>query len=223
MFEQEVELEKSQSSTVPLLLIVALILAIVGVAGYFIWQNTRVLSMQEASTLVSQTLQQRGPVVIEVHAGNLVSNVNLKPHDPNYVLLEKAGLLKVGRDKGRITPVQLTSKGQHLLMESAGMKKIHEPDGTDVYTVPIAQRRLLEVSKVTNNSPTRATVEYTWQWEPSSFGEMFDASGSLVQSFNTWDRATLIKKYGADFYHANPTKSLLVLSKGDTGWQIAED
>ena len=39
MFEQELEMEEREASAIPLLLIVALILAIVGVAGYFLWQN----------------------------------------------------------------------------------------------------------------------------------------------------------------------------------------
>jgi len=223
MFEQEVELEKSQSSTVPLLLIVAMILAIVGVAGYYTWQGTRVLSTQEGSGIVNAMLQQRGPVLIQVHTGNLTSSVNLKPHDPNYVLLEKAGLLKVGKDKGRITPVELTSQGESQIQEITGVKKTREKDGTDVYTIPIAQRRLLEVSKVTMHGPERATVEYSWRWEPNPLGDIFDASGKQVQSFNTWDRSTLINKYGADFYHGNPTKAALLLSKGDKGWQIGED
>ena len=36
MFEQELEMEKRESSIVPLLLIVALILSIVAVSGYWI-------------------------------------------------------------------------------------------------------------------------------------------------------------------------------------------
>ena len=223
MFEQEVELEKSHSSTVPLLLIVSLILAVVGLAGYFTWESTRVLSTQEASGIANAAIQELGPVVIHVQTGNLTSNVSLKPHDPNYVLLEKAGLLKVGKAKGSITPVQLTGKGEAQLREIAGVKTTHEKDGSDIYAVPIAQRRLLGVSKVTMNGPGRATIEYTWRWEPNSVGDMFDASGSLVQSFNTWDRSTLINKYGADFYHGSPARGVLVLAKGDNGWQIAEE
>ena len=39
MFEQEIEMEKHQSAVVPLLLIAGLIVAVVGVAGYFLIQN----------------------------------------------------------------------------------------------------------------------------------------------------------------------------------------
>src|SRR5215469_14062832 len=44
MFEQELEMEKRQSSVVPLLLIVTLILVIVGVAGYYVLEGRQVLS-----------------------------------------------------------------------------------------------------------------------------------------------------------------------------------
>jgi hypothetical protein len=64
-------------------------------------------------------------------------------------------------------------------------------------------------------------VDITWKWETNKLGNLFDASGSLVKGFNTWDRATLIQKYGADFYHGDPTKVTLSMMKGDNGWQIA--
>lgn len=42
-------------------------------------------------------------------------------------------------------------------------------------------------------------------------GKEFDASGDLVDSFNRWDRGTLIKSYGVDFYSATPSKASVVL------------
>ena len=45
----------------------------------------------------------------------------------------------------------------------------------------------------------------------------------MVKSFNTWDRATLIQKHGANFYHGEPTKVTLALMKTDKGWQIATE
>ena len=38
MFEQELEMEEREASAIPLLLIVALILVIVGISGYYLWQ-----------------------------------------------------------------------------------------------------------------------------------------------------------------------------------------
>ena len=49
MFEQELEMEEREASAVPLLLIVALILVIVGVSGYYLWQYRQVLTPQEAA------------------------------------------------------------------------------------------------------------------------------------------------------------------------------
>jgi hypothetical protein len=220
MFEQEVELEKRESSVVPLLLIVAMIVVIVGAAGYFIWQNKQVLSSADAGNVISTVLREQGPATVRFHVGMVKPSVAEKPEDPHYRLLEKAGIVKLGKSNDRVFPVALTSDGEKLLAHIPDVSKTKEKDGTDVYVVPLAERRLIEVSKVTMNSPTRATVVYSWKWEPNRLGNLFDASGSLVKSFNTWDRATLIDKYGADFYHADPTKVQIVLSKPDQGpWQ----
>ena len=152
-------------------------------------------------------------------------SVDDKPHDPNYKLLEKAGLIKLGKDTGAygtITPVALTLEGQRLLGEIPGVTKTKEKDGTDIYLIPIAERKLVGISNVKMINPERAVIDFTWKWEPNKLGNLFDASGSMVKSFNTWDRATLIQKYGANFYHGDPTSvSLLVVKDEKLGWQVA--
>lgn len=223
MFEQEVEMEERESSAIPLLMIVVLILGIVGTAGYYLWQNHQVLTSQEAATVVNATLNAQGPAMIHFEVGKVRTSVAVKPHDPNYRLLEKAGWLKVGKDRGGPIPIVLTPKGEKQVQALAGVKKTKEADDIQSYTVPIAARRLVEVSTVTMVNPSRATVEFSWKWEPNELGEIFDAAGPLVKSFNTWERATLIEKYEAGFYHANPTRAALILVKTDKGWQVAVD
>jgi len=61
MFEQEIEMEKRQSSVVPLLLIVCLIISVVGVAGYYLIQTRKVVSNQEASAIVAASM--RSPTI----------------------------------------------------------------------------------------------------------------------------------------------------------------
>jgi hypothetical protein len=222
MFEQEAELEKHQSGMVPLLLIVAAILAIVGTVGYYVWQSTRVLTREQATGVVVAALHTQGPAVTQFYTGQVTDSVSVHPRDPNYRLLQKAGWLKLGKDKGQITPVILTDQGEQQLQGIAGVQKTQEKDGTTAYKVPIAERKLAELSNITMQSPTRAVVAFSWKWEPNRLGEIFDASGPLVQSFNTWERQALIQKYGADFYHARPTKVVLPLVKTDNGWQTTD-
>jgi hypothetical protein len=223
MFEQEIEMEKRQSSIVPLLIIVVAILTIVGFSGYYVIQARKVLSNQEASAVASDVLRSQGPASVHFHTGMVKASVNDKPHDPHYRLLEKAGLIAIGKDTGtygQTTPISLTQQGQRLMTE-LGATMIKEKDGTQSYTVPLATRELTSVDKVNMLSPSRATVDITWKWEPNKLGNLFDASGSLVKGFGTWDRAILIQKYGADFYHGDPTKVSLGMMKTDSGWQIA--
>jgi len=223
MFEQEIEMEKRESSVVPLILIVALILAVVGVAGYFVMESRKTLSVTDATSITDNILKAQGPATLRFHIGMVKANINDKPHDPHYRLLEKAGLVKLGKDTGAygtITPVSLTIEGQKLLKDLPGVIKNKDKDGTEEYVVPLAERKLVDAPKVTMTGTGRATVEYTWKWEPNKLGNLFDASGSMLKSFNTWDRSTLIDKYGANFYHGEPTKVTIALIKGDKGWQI---
>jgi len=81
----------------------------------------------------------------------------------------------------------------------------------------------VEITKITMNGGTRAVVEFSWKWIPNQFGDLLDAGGADVKAFNTWDRATLIDKYGAKYYHAEPQKAVLAFSKGDKGWQIVAE
>jgi hypothetical protein len=111
MFEQEIEMEQRQSSVVPLLLIILMIVAFVGVAAYYVVQNQKVLPATEASNLIATSLKEGGPVTIQFRTGMVIASVAERPHGPNYRLLEKAGLLNIGKDKGRATPVTLNGPG----------------------------------------------------------------------------------------------------------------
>jgi hypothetical protein len=224
MFEQELEMEKRQSGAVPLLLITALIVALVAATAYYLVQSRRVLTSPEAAAIATAVLRAQGPATVSFHTGLVTESINEKPRDPHYRLLEKAGLLKVSKPKGDAFPVALTPKGEDLLKQIPEVRRISEKDGTEDYVVPLAQRKLVSISKITMVNPERANVEFTWAWEPNALGESFDASGSLLQTFNTWDRATLIQKYGANFFHDGAKSVLITVVKNDKkGWQIATD
>jgi hypothetical protein len=221
MFEQEVEMEQRQSSVVPLLLIIAMIMAFVGVAAYYVVQNRKVLPAAEASTLIQSSLKQDGPVTIQFKVGLVVASVQDRPHGPNYRLLEKGGLITIGKDKGRVTPITLTTAGRKLMADLPGVSQTKDPkDGTTSYVVPVATRTLVGTPSVTMTGMGRATAEFTWGWAPNEVGEMLDASGPLVKSFNTWDRGTLIDKYGVKFYHGTPTKAAMAFVREDGAWKV---
>jgi hypothetical protein len=222
MFEEEVELEK-RSSIVPLLLILAFVAAILAVVGYFYLESKKKLTPQEAALVVSGLLKAQGPATIHFHTGSVVPSVNEKPGDPHYRLLEKGGILKVSKTRGGAALITLTPAGERQLATFHDVKKWKDKDGTDVHVVPLADRKLVEVSKVSTLTPTRATVEYTWRWEPNKLGDIFDASGPTVKTFNTWERSTLIEKYSVAFYHGDPKKAAVNLIRTDRTWKIATE
>lgn len=217
LFAAELEMESKGSNFLPVLLIFGLIFVVSGTIFYFVKGARDVLSIPVATTTVERILATQGPATIRFSAGTVVASINEKPFDPHYKLLSKAGVI-TSKPKGATSLiVNVTGPGEKLLGDIDGVRKQKNPDGTTSYLVPLAVRKLASVDKVTMIKPHLAQVDYTWKWEPNRLGEEFNASGSLVQSFGTWDRATLIKSYGVDFYHAAPAKASLVLMEGNNG------
>lgn len=223
MFEQEIELEKKQSGALPLLLMVALIVALVGVAVYFLAQSRKVLAPEEASNVVTNILSSQAPPTVTFHTGLVRYGYEESPKDVRYRLLEKAGVLTVGKTKGEKAPVSLTAKGSELMKQIPGIKESKDADGTEAYVVPLAARKLVEVSKIAMSGPERAKVQFSWRWEPNALGQSFDASGNALSKFSAQDRVQLIDKHGARFYHDAPTKVVIALVKAPQGWQPATE
>ena len=220
MFEAEVEMER-RSSFLPLLLMMCLLAGIIGLAAYILLQvrAQTPLNAQEASGYVSATLQRSGPVVIHFRTGVVKPSAEEKPEDPNYRLLEKAGIIKLAKAPHSRALVSLTPAGDRLLAELSGVKKEKQADGTFLYQAPLAQRQFISVAGVNMIGTNSATVEYNWKWLANPLGNIFDAGGPLVKAFNQWDRQSLINKYQVDFYNGNPTRSTLTLVRNDRGWK----
>jgi len=225
MFEAEVEMEK-RSSVLPLLLMLCLVAAIVGLAGYVILQakGQTPVTAQEATAIVTATVNGSGsgpgPAVIRFRTGVLKPSADVKPEDPNYRLLEKAGIVKLAKAHGGVA-VSITPDGERLVTGLPGFKKEKIADGVFSYEVPVAQRQFVSIAGITMIGPNSATVDYNWKWVPNQLGNVFDAGGSLVKSFNLWERQTLINKYEVDFYNAGPTKSTIALARNGKEWKIA--
>ena len=223
MFEAEVEMEE-RSSILPLILLLCLAAVLVGVVGYVVYQvrETKDLNAQQATPLVTASLDSQGPAMIHFHAGYVKPSVDEKTRDPHYRLLEKAGIITLANSKDGSIRVEITPAGEKVITGIPGFRKDKNVDGTWSYYIPLATRQLVDISKVTMSGVNSATVDYTWKWVPNRLGDSFDAAGPLVKAFNTWDRSTLIDKYGADFYHGTPTRASLIVNRTEKGWQIAE-
>jgi len=223
IFEAEVKMEK-QSSVLPLLLLLSLMAAVLGVVAYVVLEirARQPLSTKEAGSVVESILKAQGPAVIHFHGGLVMPSVDEKPRDPHYRLLEKAGVVKTAKAAGGGSMVTLTPVGERLA-SIPGFKKWKNADRTTSYAIPLAERQLVEISSITMTGVNDAAVQYTWKWVPNQLGDDLDAAGKLVKSFNTWDRATLIEKYGADFYHGDPTRASVNLVRTDKGWKVATE
>lgn len=217
MFEQEIEMEKKEGSSFgPILIIFLLIALFIGGFGVVIYQNKQTIKPEEASAIVESRLKAGGPVQLAFDIGN----VSYSALDPQYKLLEKAGILKIGKIKGYSYPVELTAAGKELIASFPDVKGVPDKNGT-TYTLPLASRKLVSIGKITKLGQQRVQIQYTWAWETTKAGEMFDIPGKLVQGLSVYERGVLIDQHGAKYYHAAPTETAIVLEKSDKGWAPA--
>jgi hypothetical protein len=222
MFEAQVEMER-RSSFLPLVLMMCLLAGIVGLAVYIVVQvhERTPLNAQQASVVVAATLRGADPAVIHFHTGLVKPTDEETPAAPNYRLLEKAGIVKLAKEaKGRVE-VSLTTEGERLLASIPEVKKSKEPDGTFLYQAPLARREFVGVANIEMTGANTATVQYNWKWAPNALGDVFDAGGPVVKSFNLWDRQTLINKFAVEFYHGDATRSSMGLMRNGKDWKIA--
>jgi len=222
MFEQEMELEKHQSSALPLLLIVGIIVALVGIAGYFLIQSRKSLSPAEASQVATNILNAQEAPAVSFHVGTVPDGYEENAKDPRYRLLEKAGVITIGKSKNNKTPVSLTAKGEDLIKQIQGVKQ-KDDEGKQAFTIPLAERKLVAVLSVKMNGPERASITYTWKWAPNALGNEFDASAGKLAGFSTWDRVTLIDKQGARFYQETPPPVTVNVVDTKKGWQVTAE
>ncbi len=225
MFEEEIAMEQKESSIVPLLLILSLAGVIVGSVVYWVLQSRKTISPEQAQAVVTQILAKQGPVTLIFRTGKVESSVNEKPHDPHYKLMEKAGLLKTAESKGKdIVTVTLTAQGDKVINSIPELRKRDDKDGTTVYFLPLASKKVVAVNKVTMSGPNLAHIEYTWQWAPTVAGDIFDTNSKFVKTFNIWDTQTLISKYDVNYYHGEPVKASVNMVRGDNDqWRVAQE
>lgn len=217
LFAAEVEMEKKSSNFGPILMVLVLVAAVGGVIFYFVKTSREILTLPVATTSINEILKSQGGGKIHFSTGTIVSSMNEKPMDPHYKLLAKAGIVTIKPKSWNSIYANLTPAGEKVLGEINGVNKAKNSDGNTSYVVPLAERKIVAIDKVTMIKPHLARVDYTWKWEANRLGKEFDASGDAVHSFNTWDRGTLIKDYGVDFYSGAPTKASIVLVETKDG------
>jgi hypothetical protein len=220
LFEDEQKLESNVSFR--MVTILAVIIAIGAGVAYYLVQQHKDLTVSDAGPVVAAALRAQGPATITFRTGHVVASIETKPRDPHYKLLEKLGVLTVRDDKKLGIFSELTPAGEKLITGIDGFKKWKNTDGTTSYTVPLATRELTTVNSATMAGPNAARVEFNWKWKANTLGQKFDASGPVIHGFSMWDRASLIKSYGVDFY-GDPQKSNLYLVRGDKGWQVGQE
>jgi hypothetical protein len=222
MFEAQVEMEP-RSSFLPLVLMLCLLAGIVGLAVYIALQvhQRTPLNANQASAVVAAALRGTEPAVIHFRTGLVKPTDDETPAAPNYRLLEKAGIVKLAKEsKGRVV-ISLTPEGERLLTGLPSVTKTKQPEGPFLYQAPLAQRQFVSVAAIEMTGANTATVQYHWNWSPNPLGDIFDAGGPVVKSFNLWDRQTLINRFAVDFYRGDATRSSMSLMRNGKEWKIA--
>src|SRR3954462_753160 len=169
MFEQELELEK-KSSLGQLLLVIALVVLIVGVIGYYVVEMKKGLSATDATSVIETQLRGQGAIV-HFHSGKIVGGYDEQAKDPHYKVLEKAGFIKVKSINWNSTEVTVTDVGEQTFAGIQGYKKWKNPDNSWSWEIPLASRKLEKIDNITMNNLESARVEYEWKWMPTSICE----------------------------------------------------
>ncbi len=224
MFEDEIKMEEKSSNWVPMAMALGLVLVLAGGIIYFVLEAKRSVSETEAAQVATALLKAQGPEQVHFHVGQLKPSVDEKLTDPHYRLLDKIGVVKVGKpDKKGIVPVVLTPEGKAML-EACGNTAEKNADGSQGMTVTLANRKLVKVTKVEMLSPGRARIDYEWIWEPTQLGSDFDVNSKYVTAMSSWDRLTLIQKYGVDYYADAKPKTdtvAVVWDEAHKSWKLA--
>jgi hypothetical protein len=215
LFAAEIAMEEKSYNFAPWLLATALACVLGSLVYYFVKSGSEVLSPVQATATLSDVLRTQGPAVVSFGTGTVVPANGQK--DALYKLLAKAGVVETKPKDHDSLVVDITGPGDNVLSNISGVEKVKRNTGGTNYTVPLAERKLVSIDKVTLLRPHVAKVDYTWQWVPNRLGREFDATSELVQSFPTWDRSILIKSDGVDFYSAAPAKASMVLTKSSDG------
>lgn len=218
MFEEEIELEKKEGSAFgPVIIILLLVGLFVGGIGVVVYQSKESLKPEQATAAIEAKLNSAAPVSITFHVGNVSYSAGDKPTDAQYKLFEKAGFLKIGKGKGYAAQVDLTPTGKQFLASLPDGKGVPEKNGTTGYTLQLASRKLVSVGKVAKLGQHKFQVQYTWAWQTTKSGELFDVAGNLVQSLPSYERSMLIDHHGANYYHAAPAQATIQLIKDSNG------
>ncbi len=151
MFEDEVAMEK-RSSIFPLLLMLCLAAVVAGGVAWVVLEvkARAVLTVEQAGPYVAAALQGPGSAVTHITTGLVPPSYEFgKAGDPDYRLLAKAGIVKLGKaGKDGGMQVSITPEGEKMLAGIAGVKKL-EKDGAVSYQVPLAERQLVGIAGVT--------------------------------------------------------------------------
>ncbi len=217
MFEEEIKMEERSSSVGPILLIVAVCLTIVGTAVYVMHEARKGMSQAEARKAVTTMLAAKGPAAVHFRTG-LVTATADKTSSPRYKLLETAQIIAMEKKDNGVW-VTLTPDGKTMLDHVVGTTHTKNADGTEEYTVPLGTREVVAVTGVNVISPSAATIHYTWKWQPTAMGDVFDLAGGYVGGLDVWERAELAKD-GADLFHGVPVPDEY---NATSGWQLARN
>lgn len=217
MFETEMNLEERSSGVGPLILIATVCLTIVATLVYVTLEARKHMGKDEATRAVTAMLEQRGPAILHFRTGLLKPAV-AKASDPRYQVLQRAQVVSIETQENGMK-VALTENGAAMINSISGEKHTHNSDGTEEYAVPMASRKLIAITGVKTMSPSASSIFYTWNWAPTSMGQIFDLDGQYAGDLDVWQRDQLARD-GADLFHGAAIRDEY---EATTGWQMARN
>jgi hypothetical protein len=90
------------------------------------------------------------------------------------------------------------------------------------YTVPIANRKIVEVKRITRLENGDARAEFTWRWEPTLSGKAFDVNDAAYQALSPVARQCVDKSSDAKIDSSKIESAIAIFRLENKEWRFLE-
>jgi len=133
-------------------------------------------SEEESRKVILATRWFQEPKTVRLATGTLPSGAttigDLRA-DQVYRVMKDLDLIDIEPGPSQTIVVTLTERGQEASKQWEWQRST-ETNGTrtwDVWQVPVASKKIVQMLKPASGVPGTATVEFVWKWEPNPLGE----------------------------------------------------
>ena len=150
-------------------------------------------SEAESRKVIEATRWFQEPKTVRLATGVLPSGATTIADlraDQVYRVMKDLDLIDIKPGPGQTIVVTLTDRGQEASKQWEWQRS-SETNGTrswDVWQVPVASKKIVQMLRPASGVPGTAVVEFVWQWEPNPLGEKLVMQTEPVRTSTSFQR-----------------------------------